>query len=137
MNKTDIIVDKHRDQQGTLMRPRLVITLDEDATREYLEHARKVAQGHVAVDCEPPGVTLTVMIGDAYAGTSVFIKDVELGEADVQLWSQAVDSINVPECGSPRAPPGRYVISPFNQTGSNSAAAAPRSAAAHSCRVTR
>ena len=67
------------------MGSRLVITLDEEATKNYLARAREITEAHVNADCEPSGVTLRVEIGPTPYGTSVSMGNVDLGEATVEL----------------------------------------------------
>ncbi|MCH8567701.1 MAG: hypothetical protein LAT67_05530 [Balneolales bacterium] len=66
------------------MGAKLIITLDEEATQNYLGYARKMVEAEVNEDCEPSGITISVSICPPY-GATVFAGPTEFGEADVVL----------------------------------------------------
>jgi len=70
------------------MSARLVITLDEEATKNYLARARAITAAHIDADCEPIGVTLTVEISPIPFWCSVSMDGFELGEVAVKLIEQ-------------------------------------------------
>jgi len=63
----------------------LVITLDEDTTKKYLELAGKAAQGEVNEDCMPTGSTITIDIAPGSFDSGVSFGDREIGLASVDL----------------------------------------------------
>jgi len=64
---------------------RLVITLDEETTKKYLELAGKVAQGEVNEDCMPTGSAITIDIAPGPFDSEVSFGDCEIGIASVDL----------------------------------------------------
>ncbi len=70
------------------MSKKLQITLDEEATKKYLEWASGKLEAEVDADMEPCGCSIIVEIGGPYpssAGCKVNGKYFEFGEADVDL----------------------------------------------------
>jgi len=67
------------------MAARLVITLDETATRNYLARAAAITEAHLDADCEPSGMTLQVEISPTPFASLVFMGGIELGEVEVEL----------------------------------------------------
>lgn len=72
------------------MSKRLVITLDEAATKRYLEYAIRKTKAEIEADCEPSGITLQVDVSP----TNIFMSDVyvheragitEIGAANAEL----------------------------------------------------
>ena len=67
------------------MSKKLQITLDEDATRNYLDWASGIATAHLEVGMEPCGVSITIKIGNAMFGATAYANVggelVELGDA--------------------------------------------------------
>jgi len=70
------------------MSEKLQITLDEEATRKYLDWASAISTAEVDEDMEPSGCTITVKINGPYpssAGCNINGKYYEFGEADVDI----------------------------------------------------
>jgi hypothetical protein len=63
------------------MGKKLVITLDETTTSNYLKLVSKTTEAHVDEGCEPPGAMLTI---DIFA-CEVFLGNSDIGEASVEL----------------------------------------------------
>ena len=71
------------------MGKKMVLTLNEATTRNYLELAQKQTQGLVDDGCEPADVTLTVHVSASpFYESSVFFGDHEIGEASV-MWVES------------------------------------------------
>lgn len=68
------------------MSQKLQITLDEEATKQYLEWASRRSQAEGEADIEPSGRTIMVEIG-SWMGSSVYDGggQIEFGDADVEL----------------------------------------------------
>lgn len=71
------------------MGSKLVITLDEEATKNYLARAREITEAHVNVDCEPSGMVLSVEIAPPF-GVFVSMGGTDLGEATVEFTGESV-----------------------------------------------
>ena len=69
------------------MSKRLQITLNEEATKKYLEWASKRSQGEAEADMEPCGRTIMIEIGPSWMGSSAYDGggQIEFGDADVDL----------------------------------------------------
>lgn len=67
------------------MAERLVLTLDDEATKKYLELASKATEDEVNAGCEPSGVCLNIVLGGDFDGHAVWVGDVEIGEASVSF----------------------------------------------------
>ena len=70
------------------MSKKLQITLDEEATKNYLEWASALVTAHLEADCEPCGCSITIDIGGPY-GSSVSSagagERLEFGEVEVDF----------------------------------------------------
>jgi hypothetical protein len=68
------------------MGKKLVITLDETTTSNYLKLVSKTTEAHVDEGCEPPGAMLMIDISpiDIFA-CEVFLGNSDIGEASVEL----------------------------------------------------
>lgn len=73
------------------MDSKLVITLDEETTKNYLARAQEITKAHVDADCEPPGVVLTVEIAPPW-GVFVSMGNTDLGEATIEFTNESVSS---------------------------------------------
>ena len=67
------------------MPPKLVITLDEETTEQYLDLAGKQTKAEVDADCEPSGVSISIHIAPDPYDSAAFMGHKELGEAKVEL----------------------------------------------------
>ena len=71
------------------MPKKLQITLDEEATKKYLDWASGITTAHLEADCEPCGVSITIEIGNAMFGSTAYANVggglEELGDADVDF----------------------------------------------------
>jgi hypothetical protein len=64
---------------------KLVITLDEITTNNYLELARKKTAREVNGDCEPSGSSLTIDIAQSHYDSYVICENNEIGVASVNF----------------------------------------------------
>ena len=67
------------------MGKKLVITLDESTTRNYLELARKKTEAEVNEECEPSGSSLTINIAPIPYDSNVICENNEIGIASVDF----------------------------------------------------
>ena len=67
------------------MSKKLVITLDESTTRNYLKLAREKTEAELNEDCEPSGSSLTIDIGSSCYDYCVRCEKNEIGVASVDL----------------------------------------------------
>lgn len=69
------------------MSKKLQITLNEEATKKYLEWAVKRSEGEGEADMEPCGRTIMVEIGPSWMGSSAFDGggEIEFGDCDVEF----------------------------------------------------
>lgn len=68
------------------MAQKLVITLSEEATAEYLSQAAEQTEAEVEASVEPSGPLLHIEIASEGLGaSSVWLGSVEIGEADVSF----------------------------------------------------
>jgi hypothetical protein len=66
------------------MSEKLIIILNEETTRKYLERASRKTNAEVDDACVPSGCTLTIEIAPPFINTVYFGGD-EIGEAYVEL----------------------------------------------------
>ncbi len=68
------------------MTEKLVITLSEEATAEYLRKVSEQTEAEVEAAVEPSGAQLNIQIAPGAAGaSSVWLGDIEIGEASVSF----------------------------------------------------
>ncbi|SDJ41715.1 hypothetical protein SAMN04488540_1086 [Ferrimonas sediminum] len=67
------------------MSQKLVITLDEKSTEEYLRQASVLTKAEVDNDIEPSGMLLTVEVAPAHYDSVAYMNGKELGEVSVTL----------------------------------------------------
>jgi hypothetical protein len=67
------------------MGKKLVITLDESTTSNYLKLARKKTESEVNEECEPSGSSLTIDIAPSHYDSYVRCENNEIGVASVIL----------------------------------------------------
>jgi hypothetical protein len=69
------------------MSKKLQITLDEEATKKYMEWATRRAEAEGSADMEPCGRTIMIEIGTSWMGSSAFDGggQIEFGDCDVEL----------------------------------------------------
>jgi hypothetical protein len=69
------------------MPKKLQITLNEEATKKYMDWASGVVSAHVEEDMEPCGVSITIEIGNAMFGSTAYANTsrglIELGDAEI------------------------------------------------------
>ncbi|WP_148894985.1 hypothetical protein [Geothermobacter ehrlichii] len=67
------------------MAKRLIITLDENTTNNYLWIAQNKTKAEVDSECEPSGIILIIDISPEPYGASVICENDEIGVASVEL----------------------------------------------------
>ena len=69
------------------MSKKLQITLDEAATKKYMEWATRRAEAEGEADMEPCGRGIRIEIGPGWMGSTAYDGggEIEFGEADVEL----------------------------------------------------
>lgn len=68
------------------MSSKLVIELDEQTTKRYLELAAKRSESEIEADCEPSGASLTIEISpEQYNPSTIWFDGDEIGEASVNI----------------------------------------------------
>ncbi|MFT6207067.1 MAG: hypothetical protein ACJA0T_000971 [Colwellia sp.] len=74
------------------MTKKLVITLDEKATENYLKLAGQKVEAEVNEDCMPTGCAITINIEPSYLESTAYFGTTEIGEVTVGLVTSPLKS---------------------------------------------